>query len=186
MGTKSISSMDTLSQQQHTTHILAHVLWLVLVILPRLPTGRNKIITSSDWPEENHDLFLDALICGCETITSYHPNKTHTARRKPRKGVLISLKFYWVSDIVEFVLGRFSHFYISILPIQTLHSVAPELQVFVSSLEKGTNFRKTSTPQRSNKALFCNKYCTLPQNHPCPTPTRTSGPLTLHLPSSWK
>ena len=32
------------------------------------------------------------------------------------------------------------------LPIQTLHSVAPELQVFVSSLEKCQNFSKTSIP----------------------------------------
>ena len=33
------------------------------------------------------------------------------------------------------------------LPIQTPHSVAPELQLFVSSLENRANFRKTSTPQ---------------------------------------
>ena len=32
------------------------------------------------------------------------------------------------------------------LPIQTLHSVAPELQVFVTSLENCPNFRKMSTP----------------------------------------
>ena len=32
------------------------------------------------------------------------------------------------------------------LLIQTLHSVAPELQVFVSSLENIHNFSKTSTP----------------------------------------
>ena len=32
------------------------------------------------------------------------------------------------------------------LPIQTPHSVAPELQVFVSSLENCQNFSKTSTP----------------------------------------
>ena len=32
------------------------------------------------------------------------------------------------------------------LPIQTLHSVAPELQVFVSSLENHQNFSKMSTP----------------------------------------
>ena len=31
-------------------------------------------------------------------------------------------------------------------PIQTLLSVAPELQVFVSSLENCQNFSKTSTP----------------------------------------
>ena len=34
-------------------------------------------------------------------------------------------------------------------PIQTLHSVAPELQVFVSSLENCQNFSKTSTPLMS-------------------------------------
>ena len=33
------------------------------------------------------------------------------------------------------------------LPIQTPHSVAPELQVFVSSLLNCHNFRKTSIPQ---------------------------------------
>ena len=32
------------------------------------------------------------------------------------------------------------------LPFQTLHSVAPELQIFVSSLENCQNFNKTSTP----------------------------------------
>ena len=32
------------------------------------------------------------------------------------------------------------------LPIQTPHFVAPELQVFVSSLENCPNLRKTSTP----------------------------------------
>ena len=32
------------------------------------------------------------------------------------------------------------------LPIQTPHSLAPELQVFVSSLENCQHFRKTSTP----------------------------------------
>ena len=32
------------------------------------------------------------------------------------------------------------------LPIQTPYSVAPELQVFVSSLENCPNFKKTSTP----------------------------------------
>ena len=32
------------------------------------------------------------------------------------------------------------------LPIQTPHSVAPKLQVFVSSLQNCQNFRKTSTP----------------------------------------
>ena len=33
------------------------------------------------------------------------------------------------------------------LPIQTPHFVAPELQIFVSSLENCQNFSKTSTPQ---------------------------------------
>ena len=33
------------------------------------------------------------------------------------------------------------------LPIQTLHSVAPELHVFVSSFDNCQNFSKTSTPQ---------------------------------------
>ena len=30
------------------------------------------------------------------------------------RGVLVLLKFYWAPGIVEFVLGRFSHFYIAI------------------------------------------------------------------------
>ena len=34
------------------------------------------------------------------------------------------------------------------LPIQTPYSVAPELQVFVSSLENCPNFKKTSTPPK--------------------------------------
>ena len=34
------------------------------------------------------------------------------------------------------------------LPIQTPHSVAPEFQVFVSSLENCANFGKTNTPLR--------------------------------------
>ena len=36
------------------------------------------------------------------------------------------------------------------LPIQTLHSVAPEIQVFVSSLQNRQNFSKTSTPLRES------------------------------------
>ena len=41
------------------------------------------------------------------------------------------------------------------LPIQTLHSVAPELQVFVSSLENCPNFSKTSIPQGDRRiSLF--------------------------------
>ena len=39
------------------------------------------------------------------------------------------------------------------LPIQTPHSVAPELQVFVSSLENCQNFSKTSTPQWSGSRI---------------------------------
>ena len=41
------------------------------------------------------------------------------------------------------------------LPIQTPHSVVPELQVFVSSLENCANFRKTSTPQKRRFQQFC-------------------------------
>ena len=36
------------------------------------------------------------------------------------------------------------------LPIQTPHFVAPELQVFASSLENCPNLRKTSTPQHNS------------------------------------
>ena len=41
------------------------------------------------------------------------------------------------------------------LPIQTSLSVAPELQVFVSSLKNCPNFRKTSTPLQSQQNIFC-------------------------------
>ena len=40
------------------------------------------------------------------------------------------------------------------LPIQTPHFVAPELQVFVSSLENCPNLRKTSTPLHAGVCLF--------------------------------
>ena len=43
------------------------------------------------------------------------------------------------------------------LPIQTLYSVVPELQVFVSSLENCRNFSETSTPQGSS--------CTVGKSH---------------------
>ena len=42
------------------------------------------------------------------------------------------------------MLGRFLHFCI-VIAIQTVHSVAPKLQIFVSSLENCQNFSKTST-----------------------------------------
>ena len=45
-------------------------------------------------------------------------------------GVLVSLKFYWVPDIVEFVLSRFSHFNITIA-----YSNSKCCGVFVSSFE---------------------------------------------------
>ena len=35
-------------------------------------------------------------------------------QRNCSRGVLILLKFYWAPDIVKFVLGTFSHFYIAI------------------------------------------------------------------------
>ena len=46
------------------------------------------------------------------------------------------------------------------LPIQTLHSVAPELQVYVSSFENCQNFSKTSTPldnsyNRKDERITC-------------------------------
>ena len=63
--------------------------------------------------------------------------------------MLVLLKFYCAPDIVEFVLRRFSHFNIAIAI--TLHSVEPELQVFVSSLENCPNFSKTSTPRSNQK-----------------------------------
>ena len=50
------------------------------------------------------------------------------------------LQILWSLCSVDF------HTYTLQLPIQTPHSVALELQVFVSSLEDCPHFRKTSTP----------------------------------------
>ena len=47
----------------------------------------------------------------------------------------------WSLCLVDF------HTFTLQLTIQTLHSVAPELQLFVSSLENCQNFIKTTTPQ---------------------------------------
>ena len=44
------------------------------------------------------------------------------------------------------------------LPIQTLHSVAPELQVFVNSLENHQNFSKMSTPLLHKFACRTEKF----------------------------
>ena len=84
-------------------------------------------------------------------------------------GVLVLLKFYWAPDIVEFVFGRFSHFYIAIAYSNSTFcgawtpsfceftqnfsksSTPLNSQVFVSSLENGPNFRKMSTPQRTDQ-----------------------------------
>ena len=49
------------------------------------------------------------------------------------------------------------------LPIQTLHSVASELHVFVSSLQNCQNFRKTSTPQRTTLKTFNKTSDKIPQ-----------------------
>ena len=63
----------------------------------------------------------------------------NSEKRAHPRGVLILLKLYWAPDIVELCSVDFHTLTTVQLPIQTLHSVAPELQVFVSSL-------KTSTP----------------------------------------
>ena len=54
----------------------------------------------------------------------------------------IIAKFYWSSDFVEFVLGRFSHFYIEIAYSNfTFVSMAPKLPVCVHSGEKSQKIR---------------------------------------------
>ena len=73
-------------------------------------------------------------------------------------GVLVSVIFGGIARFPEFV-HNFNerqilwslcsvdfHTFTLQWPIQTLHSAAPELQVFVSSLENCQNFSKTSTP----------------------------------------
>ena len=47
------------------------------------------------------------------------------------------------------------HTFRSQLPIQTLHSMAPELKDFVSLLENCQNFSKTSTPLRKLLTSHC-------------------------------
>ena len=58
------------------------------------------------------------------------------------RGVLVLLKFYWAPDIVEFVLGRFSHFNIAIAYSNSTFCGAwtPSFCEFTQ------NFSKTSTP----------------------------------------
>ena len=57
-------------------------------------------------------------------------------------GVLVLLKFYWAPDIVEFVLGRFSHFNIAIT-----YSNCTFCGAWTSTFCEFTqNFSKTSTP----------------------------------------
>ena len=50
-------------------------------------------------------------------------------------------KFQWAPDFVEFLSVDFHTFTLQ-FPIQTLHSVAPELTFFLSSLENCQNFSK--------------------------------------------
>ena len=65
------------------------------------------------------------------------------------RGVLVLLKFYWAPDIVEFVLGRFSHFNIAIAYSNSTFCGAwtPSFCEFTQ------NFSKTSTPQVSSGHL---------------------------------
>ena len=57
-------------------------------------------------------------------------------------GVLVLLKLYWAPDIVEFVLGGFSHFYIAIT-----HSNSAFCGAWTPSVCEFTQiFSKTSTP----------------------------------------
>ena len=60
-------------------------------------------------------------------------------------GVLVFLNFS-EHQILSSLCSLVFHTFTLQLPIQTLHSVAPELQVFASSLENCQNFSKTSTP----------------------------------------
>ena len=60
-------------------------------------------------------------------------------------GVLVLLKFYWAPDIVEFVLGRFSHFNIAIA-----YSNSTFCGAWTPSFCEFTQiFSKTSTPRVS-------------------------------------
>ena len=61
------------------------------------------------------------------------------------RGVLVLLKVYWAPDFVEFVLGRFSHFYIAIAYSNSTFCGAwtPSFCEFTQ------NFSKTSTPLSS-------------------------------------
>ena len=66
------------------------------------------------------------------------------------RGLLLLLKFYWAPDIVEFVLGRFSHFNIAIAYSNSTFCGAwtPSFCEFTQ------NFSKTSTPLATTSFLL--------------------------------
>ena len=84
----------------------------------------------------------------CNSTVAQHLPTSWQPALQPR-GVLVLLKFYWAPDIVKFVLGRFSHFYIAIA-----YSNSKFCGAWTPSFCEFTqNFSKTSTPQ-----LFSSTY----------------------------
>ena len=79
-------------------------------------------------------------------VTTYFHHLFKSLRKFRKRahpwGVLVLLKFYWAPDIVEFVLGRFSHFNIAIA-----YSNSTFCGTWTRSFCEFTkNFSKTSTP----------------------------------------
>ena len=76
----------------------------------------------------------------CLKITLKHNSLSGCARFPQFVQNFSERQLLWSLCSVDF------HTFTSQLPIQTLHSVAPELPVFVSSLKNCQNFSKMSTP----------------------------------------
>ena len=74
------------------------------------------------WHQDSHSSYKNLFCLATLSLFGFSLDKFWA--------MLVSLKFYWEWDIVEFVLSRFSHINIA---ISYSNSVTPE--VFVSSLE---------------------------------------------------
>ena len=65
-------------------------------------------------PANKADIGYDSNIPTQIISTEYYTMHIFCPTLMPSWGVLVLLKIYRTADIVEFVLGRFSHFYIGI------------------------------------------------------------------------
>ena len=89
--------------------------------------------------------------------------------------ILVSDQILWSLCSVDF------HTLTLQLPIQTLHYVAPDLQVFVSSLENCQNFSKTSTLLRTpSLGVVSDSYFIIIPHHKPWGHTQTNCPKYKH------